>query len=237
MSWERWRHNHLKEKMCVTVGRRGLRKGRPGIETIVNRLYCLPHSKTFVPHIPLLVQTDICIIFREVLESSFHVPFSYPYNGSPMNPRNKSNLHKLPEASAWMPLYLPALNLPECWRVRSSLLLVRPWNTIIRKCFWTANSMTDLEITEHNINIIRKYKMHNLYMQDRYQLNIILLSSGCFIGINYMMSAKAVWEPPGKVLYKYKVWLFLGASTADIQHCMKEWKIISMFPVVVTTSA
>lgn len=51
------------------------------------------------------------------------------------------------------------------------------------------------------------------------------------------MSYKAVWEPSGKVLYKYKVWLFLGASTADIQHSMKEWKIISMFPVVVTTSA
>lgn len=50
------------------------------------------------------------------------------------------------------------------------------------------------------------------------------------------MSYKAVWEPSGKVLYKYKVWLFLGAS-ADIQHSMKEWKIISMFPVVVTTSA
>lgn len=110
MSWERRRQDYLKEKLRATVGRRGLRKGRPSTETVINQRYCLTHSKPVLPHLPPIIQISHKYCFSVMLESSFHVPFSYSYNGSPVNSRNKLNLHKLPAASAWIPLI--RLHLP-----------------------------------------------------------------------------------------------------------------------------
>lgn len=108
MSWEKGRQNSLREKLWATAGRRGLRKRGPGTETGINRGHYLPHSKTFLLHFPPLVQISHTYCLSGVLESFFHVPFLI-YNDSPVNPRNKLSLHKLPGASAWVCLYSPAL--------------------------------------------------------------------------------------------------------------------------------
>lgn len=144
--------------------RRGLRKGRLGTETVINRERHLPRSR------PALSHLLIWLSWKDCFGRAVRIPFPFSLLiflwWLPMNPRNNWHFHQLP--AAWCEFLFSQVLLPSrtyfihLHLFSSSFPLVNLCNPGTREWFQAANPMLDIEFTKRNINIMCKDKMHYL---------------------------------------------------------------------------
>lgn len=150
------------------VGRRGLRKGRLGTETVVNRraspttFQACPLSLTGLSKLKRLV-----FFWREVLKPlsilSSHIPLWLPTN--PRNSDTFTNFRQPGVNFSFLKCSLPSWTyLIHLHLFSSSFLLSACETQEPENWFQAANPMPDIEFTGCNINRMCKDKMHYLYV-------------------------------------------------------------------------